>query len=82
MSKQIPHFTKLTIDSYVKDRIPPGGFLYAVLTNDLTGSFNRADLENRHALFDIVCYCFNDIPAESWGTKEKVDKWLGREKKP
>lgn len=38
MHHEIPEHTKAALDRYVNDRIPPGGFLTAVLTNDLTGA--------------------------------------------
>ena len=68
-----------TIDSirrYADKGIPTGGFLYAVLSNNLAESFGRADLENRLALYEIVQYIYNNIPADSWGSTEKVEAWL------
>ena len=61
---------------YVEERIPPGDFLYAVLTNDLRESFGRADEENRAAMFEIVAYCWNHIPCTCWGSPERVREWL------
>lgn len=71
-----PEHTKQDIDAYVRDRLPPGDFLHAVLSNDLRESVFRADEENRAAMFDIVCYCYNNIPAECWGSRERVSNWL------
>ena len=77
MKYNIPITTKETIDRYVQSRIPTGGFLYAVLTNDLFEAVGRADRYNRPALFDICNYIYNEIPYNCWGSKEAVEKWLG-----
>lgn len=73
--------TKNQIDSYVEHGTRPGGFLYAVLSNDLKESFGRADLENRHDMFDIVSYCWNSIPTDCWGSPENVQAWMDKKQK-
>ena len=72
----LPTRTKDAIDRYVNDHRPVGGFLTAVLSNDLAGSFWKADEENRANLFHIMAYCWNEIPAPCWGSPEKVKAWL------
>jgi len=72
----LPSRTKEAIDRYVADRCPVGGFLRAVLSNNLTESFGRADQENRNNLYDIVSYCYNNLPAGCWGNPDKVTYWL------
>ena len=39
-------------------------------------AFGRADAVNITKIFQIVCYCWNEIPAVCWGSYEKVDEWL------
>ena len=68
--------TKQTIDDYVNHGIPPGGFVMAVLENNLMESFGRADIENRRDLFEICEYVYNEIPAPCHGSPEAVSKWL------
>ncbi len=63
---------------YVEKRVPTGGFLRAVLSNDLTGAMMRADSVNRFRMYEIVMYIFNELPGKSWGSPEAVDKWLER----
>ena len=75
----IPECTLDGIKRYVEDRIPPGGFLTAILENKLMESFLRADKENKEALFEIVSYCYNKLPIYCWGSPEKVENWLERE---
>jgi hypothetical protein len=65
-----------SLELYVKKRVPPGDFLYAVLTNDLRGAFCHADINNREVMFEIVNYCWNNIPASCWGSRENVQAWL------
>ena len=78
----IPKNTLAGLKRYVKDRIHPGGFLIAVLENNLRKSFGQADKENREALFEIVCHCYKELPSICWGSPEKVKNWLlGKEGK-
>lgn len=64
------------IERYVHDRIRPGGFMYAVLTNDLKQACARSDAENRYLLFEIVNYLYNEIPFCIWGSVEAVEAHL------
>lgn len=68
----IKHSLKL----YVEKKIPTGGFLEAVLSNDLCDAIGRADAENARQLKEIVVYIYNEIPSTCWGSREKVKKWL------
>lgn len=61
---------------YVENRCPTGDFLEAVLSNDLREAFGRADEHNRETMFEIVCYCWNELPAVCWGSRERVKDWL------
>ena len=72
----IPTRTKETIDLYVSHGCEPGGFVYAVLCNDLFGAIARADIENRANLQAICQYIYNDICSDCWGSKEKVQSWM------
>ena len=74
----IPAHTKAAIDAYVTHRRPVGHFILTVQENNLTGAFGAADKDNRAALFEIVKYCWNEIPAICWGSPTKVEKWLVR----
>jgi len=65
-----------SLQRYVNNKIPTGGFLHALLANDLRETFARADGVNITKIFQIVCYCWNEIPAVCWGSYEKVDEWL------
>jgi len=72
----LPQDTKEAIDRYVDDKIPTGGFLYAVLTNNLFEAIDRADHINLPNLQDICSYIYNFTPTACWGSPEKVKEWL------
>jgi hypothetical protein len=73
----IPELLRDSLIRYGRDKIPPGGFLRAILENDLFEAMGRADLENRLNIFHICDYIYNELPSTCWGDKEKVAKWLG-----
>ena len=64
---------------YVNHRIPTGGFLQAVLENNLMEAMARADLFNRHNLFLICQYIYNYLPHISKGSPKLVADWLNGE---
>ncbi len=67
---------KASLERYVNHKIPTGSFLRAVLENDLKEACGRADMINKHRLFEIVSICYNDLPGNCWGSPEKVRAWL------
>lgn len=80
LRNKVPPLILSSLDRYIEHRVAPGGFTRAVLENDLRDAFGRADLSNRFALYDIVAYIYNVLPSNSWGSREKVAKWLGEPK--
>jgi hypothetical protein len=67
---------KESLDRYVQYGIMPGGFLTAVLENDLFEAVGRADAYNLATLADICRYVYNDMPSSCWGSPEKVDRYV------
>lgn len=63
------------IQNHVCHGIPTGSFVRAVLENNLKEAFMKADDQNRADLFEIVDYCYYEIPAPCWGSPEKVKAW-------
>lgn len=59
----IPELTRGGIMRYVEHGIQPGGFLTAVLCNDLYNATGRADRENLVALPAIVRWFANNCPS-------------------
>jgi hypothetical protein len=61
---------------YVEMRCPVGGFLTAVLSNDLMNAAGKADDGNFNALGAYCAYLYNHMPAACHGSREKVAAWL------
>ena len=59
----IPDRTLATLINWARQGIRPGGFLTAVLTNDLQGAVARADLENQRALVQIAKFVHHKLPS-------------------
>jgi len=62
---------------YTENGIKPGGFLTAVLENNLMESFGRADHINRNRIGIICNYIYNDLPSSCHGSAEIVNAWKG-----
>ena len=74
----IPEHTKHSLDAYGKKGVPVGGFLFAVLSNDIFAAVGRADDANYRALGDIVKYVYNNLPMGCHGSEEAVERWLAQ----
>lgn len=59
---------------------PLGGFLYALLSNDLERAMRKADPINSGRLQNYLNFLDSYAPAACWGSQEKVSKWLGEKK--
>lgn len=64
------------LERYIEQGVPTGGFLRAVLSNDLFDAFARADLDNRNTLFDIVSWIYNNAPSNCHGSEKVYKDWL------
>lgn len=73
---EVPESVLGGFQRYVEYGVLTGGFLHALLSNDLRESFNRADEGNREALFEIVSFCHNHLPGICWGSPAKVKDWV------
>ena len=62
----IPPTTQYTLKMWVLYAQTPGGFVEAVLRNDLHGAFNNADDENAEALPLIMSWIHNECPQDAW----------------
>lgn len=68
----LPWHTEGALQRYVEQGLFPGGFLTAVLCNDLFGAVARADESNLAALPEIVKFVYNQVPADAWGSAEAM----------
>lgn len=71
----IPQAIKTAIDNWVLNGEAPGGFVNAILKNDLLGAIKSGDPESINSLKDIVDYLISGVPADCWGDKNKIVQW-------
>ncbi len=72
----VPAPVEASLRRYVEQGAPTGGFLEAVIDNDLKEACGRADEQNLAALPAIVAYLVNECPAYCWGFKGAFARWL------
>ena len=72
----IPETTLYTLEAYLMQGQTPGGFVRAVLENDLFAAVSRADLDNQRALVSIVKLVSNHMPMGCHGSPGAVNTWL------
>ena len=65
-----------SLDRYRDDHVELGGFLTAVLQNDLLDAVSRADRLSLLGIKAIVQYCHWELPSGSWGSSAAVKAWL------
>lgn len=75
----LPDTTVEALARYVVLGLQPGGFLTAVLSNDLTQAVLRADDNNKAVLPELVSYIWMNLPAQCWGSPKAVLLWEGLE---
>lgn len=56
-----------------------GGFLAALLSNNLKDTFARADDINRDAIFQYLRFLHNYAPSGCWGSEERFFDWRARD---
>jgi hypothetical protein len=56
----------------------PGGFLRALLSDQLVAAWQRADSENRAALGIWINWLLGEPPMTCWGSPAKVQAWIDR----
>jgi hypothetical protein len=72
----IPDYMMDGVIRYIEDGVEPGGFLSAVLVNDLTGAVAHADDVNMRNLPAYVRFFYNHCPSACWGNRDKVTAWI------
>ena len=72
----IPEHGKEALARYVIQHIKPGGFLTAVLQNDLVTAVGNADSKNIKNIPAYVSWLYNWAPISCWGSRINVKEWL------
>ena len=75
----IPEHMQASLELYIREGIPVGSFLEAVLCNNLRGAVAKADDENLRNLPAYVNYLYNDAPVGCHGNADNYNKWLNHE---
>ena len=76
-ASNIPEITRESLDAWAESARPTGGFLRAVLENNLREAFARADYDNTLAMPAIMSYVYNELPGLCWGSPGRVAEWPG-----
>ena len=71
----IPEHMREGLYLYICNGIEPGGFLGAVLCNDLNLACQCADSINQRALFNYVKFLHNWAPKNCWGSPDDYYIW-------
>ena len=76
--EKIPPHVLETLKRYKDKGVNTGGFLRAVISNDLISAVQRADSSSLNALPQIASWAYTELPAEAWGSYEAFNKWTER----
>ena len=68
--------TQAALERYVQTGCPVGGFLTAVLQNELYEALASADGENLRDILEIGRYVYWETPRQCWGSRKKLLKWI------
>lgn len=72
----VPEHAFAGLKRYALEHVAVGGFLTAVLKNNLHEAVFRADSENLRQLEAIVRFVYWELPGDCWGDTVKVEAWL------
>ena len=73
---EIPDYMWPGIQRYIVDRIEPGDFLTAVITNNLFAAVGSADSTNLPLIPLYVRWFYNVAPSRCWGSPRIMLEWL------
>lgn len=72
----VPSHMRKAIADYVLYGHHTGGFLAALLSNDLMTAATKADFENLRSLADWARFLHNYTPANCYGSREQYEHWI------
>jgi hypothetical protein len=73
--ERLPGYMVPAVLGYIERGEAVGGFLSALLSNDLRGTFERADGTNAALVDTYLRFLYNYAPAGCWGSIERFDAW-------
>lgn len=75
---ELPEQSKESLYNYFVHGLEPGGFMTAVLTNDLYSAVGRADFVNIDIIPEYAQWLVNRAPRGSYGDGDTVQGWLSK----
>jgi hypothetical protein len=72
---EVPHHLRAGLVRYFSDGILPGGFLQAVLCNNLLLAVGRGDPASLEGLVRLVQFLTEHAPWLAWGSRTQVLNW-------
>jgi hypothetical protein len=75
----LPDILHDSLVAYIETGRPTGGFLEAVLSNDLMGAFKRADAQSCAYLEAVARWLYDKAPGDAWGDYKTVQKWIRKQ---
>lgn len=74
-NRYIPERMQGGLKRWICEGIEPGGFLTAVLQNNLFEAVGRADIFNSKIIPDYCEFLWNYAPSACFGSVEEFNKW-------
>ena len=71
----IPDYMRQSLAGYILNGHQVGGFLAALLSNDLKKTFNDADDQNALVVGGYMKFLYNQAPAACWGSEKNFVGW-------
>lgn len=76
----IPDYMMEGLALYIEKGIEPGGFLSAVICNNLSEAVGRADDTNIRNIPAYCSYLYNEAPSDCWGSPEAMAEYMKRKR--
>lgn len=76
LAPPVPAAVQVALQRYFERGLDPGGFVRAVLENDLVQAVLRHDGETD--LVELVRWLWQAAPSDAWGSPAQVDAWSER----
>lgn len=74
-SNLVPPHLREGLERWIRNGVEPGGFLRALLQNDLVGAVLRADPISREAIPSVVRWLTESAPEGSYGSLKNYQNW-------
>lgn len=80
LKHELPEHMWYGLELYLRMGINPGGFMQALLCNDLMNAFSRADSLNIEKMENWIKFIYNYLPLSCYGNRWDYDTWVEKHK--